>query len=381
MSQAPVRVLHVIRHMNMGGAQRQIFHLATGLERSRFHPVVVSLHREEPLMAELRDRGVETACIPARRRGLDPTLPGRIAALARRHDARILQTHLFAANAWGRLAGRLARVPVVIATEHTVRPQRRWRELLAERALAPWTSAYVVVSEAMGRTLARQLPSLSDRIVAIPNGVDLAAFSGDAEESRAALRDELGCGPETRLLGVLANLTPDKGHRFLLQAVASMGDAAQDLRLVLIGEGAEREAIAAQARDLGLADQVTLLGHRNDVPRLLPGLDLLAQPSVREGMPVGILEGMAAGLPIAATDVGGTTEALDGGNCGLLVPPRDPAALRRALEELLGDPDRAGSLAAAGRRRVEQRYSVASMVRRTEDLYDRLLANYASPGS
>lgn len=366
-------VLFVIRHMNMGGAQRQLAHLAAGLDRGRFRPAVACLHRDEPLLAELRSRGVETFLLPARR-GLDPALPWRLARLARHHGTRILHSFLFAGNAWGRIAARLARVPIAIASERTDSAGRRRREILVERLLAPLTQAYVVNSAAVGRTLAGQVPAVAGRICCIPNGIDLEAFAVDRATARATLRQAIGARAGDRLLGIVGNLTPDKAHRDLLEAVAHLGPARQGLHLVLMGEGGLRAEITMQAAQLGLASQVHLLGLRQDVPSILAGLDLLVQASLREGMPNAVLEGMAAGLPIVATNVGGTAEALADGACGVLLPPGDPAALGSALRDLLADPGRAAQLAAAARRRVEERYSLSRMIEETQALYNRLLA-------
>jgi starch synthase (maltosyl-transferring) len=368
-----VPVLFVIRHMNMGGAQRQLAHLAAGLDRSRFRPAVACLHRDEPLLVGLRSRGVETFLLPARR-GVDPTLPWRLARTAQEHRTTILHSFLFAGNAWGRMAARLAGVPIAIASERTDSPRRRKREILVERLLAPLTQAYIVNSAAVGRTLAAQIPAAAGRISCIPNGIDLEAFDVDRDAARAALRGALGAGEEDRLVGIVGNLTPDKAHRDLLEAVARLGATRRSVRLVLLGEGALRPDIERQAERLGLAPRVHLLGLRQDVPSLLSGLDLLVQASVREGMPNAVLEGMAAGLPIVATNVGGTAEALAEGACGVLIPSSDPETLSSALGSLLADPGRAARLAAAARRRVEDRYSLPRMIADTEALYDRLLA-------
>jgi glycosyltransferase involved in cell wall biosynthesis len=358
--------------MDMGGAQRQLFNLAVGLDRSRFRPTVVCLHREEPLLQALRDRGVPAHCLPARR-GIDPTLPIRLARVARRERARILHSYLFQANAWSRMAARLAGAPVTIASVRTGRPHRRRLEYLVERALASWTTAYLVNAHAVGRRLAEQFPRFADRIVCIYNGIDLGPYDLDRDGCRRRLRAALGVPPGAPLLGVLGALMPDKGHRFLLEALDRMRGSDPGPHLAVIGAGALAGDLRRRAGDLRLSDRVHLLGHRDDVPELLGGLDLLAQSSLREGMPNAVLEGMAACLPIVATRVGGTAEALQDGACGVLVEPGSAAALADGIRSLLGEPARAARLAALARGRVESHFSLEAMIRRTEALYLDLL--------
>lgn len=365
---APVPVMFAIRHMNMGGAQRQLFNLATGLDPHRFRPVVVCLHREEPLMQRLRESGIETLCVPARR-SIDPGLPLRLARLARDREVRILHSYLFAANAWGRIAARLAGIPAV-ASERTDRRRRRRREILAERVLAPLTAAYIVNSAAVARRVLEAVPAMRGRLRMIPNGIDLTPFALDRDRCRADLRALLRLPPDATLAGVLGTLSPDKAHGVLLEALSRL---PRTVGLVVVGEGPERRALEDRIRARELEGRVHLLGHRDDVPALLVGLDLLVQSSLREGMPNAVLEGMAATLPVVATAVGGTAEALEDGRCGVLVAPGSAAGLAEAMATLLADPGRAATLATLARERVEREYSLAGMVRRTEALYAEIL--------
>jgi glycosyltransferase involved in cell wall biosynthesis len=289
--------------------------------------------------------------------------------VARDRGVRLLHSYLFAANAWGRIAARLAGIPAV-ASERTDRPRRRRREILAERVLAPLTAAYIVNSEAVARRVLQAVPAMRGRLRRIPNGIDLTPFAGDRHRCRADLRVLLRLPADATLAGVLGTLSPDKAHGILLDALSGLPPT---VGLVVMGEGPERRALEDRIRAGGLSERVHLLGHRDDVPGLLLGLDLLVQSSLREGMPNAVLEGMAAGLPVVATAVGGTAEALGGGDCGVLVEPGSAAALAEAMAALLADPGRAAALAARARERVEIEYSLAGMIRRTEALYAEIL--------
>jgi len=192
--------------------------------------------------------------------------------------------------------------------------------------------------------------------------------------SPAAARPADPAVPQTVL--TVARLDPQKGLHDLVAAAALVPEA----RVMVVGEGPERRALETRIAHLGLGDRVHLLGFRSDVPDLLAGSDLFVLPSLFEGLPLSILEAMAAGKPVVATAIGGNDEAVVDGATGLLVPPGDPRALADAIRALLRDPERRRRLGEAGRRRAEAEFSAPAMVRRVAAVYDELLAASDRPG-
>lgn len=280
------------------------------------------------------------------------------AALLHGHGLRLAP--LFAA------AARAGGLPLVI-TLHNLVPARL--SLPARVVLCAALGAarrVIAVSEAVARS-AR--PVLGDaRLVVIPNGVDLARFAPGALPGRAPARRSLGLDDDAAVVLCLARLSPEKDVGNFLEAAALVAPRI-DARFLVAGDGPLMPTLRTQIVLLGLEGRATLLGRREDVPALLAASDLFCLPSREEGLSLAALEAMAAGLPVAATDVGGMGEAVEHGATGLLVPPRDPAALSIALRDLLADPARAQTMGAAGRARAESHFTLSGMLEATRALY------------
>jgi len=222
----------------------------------------------------------------------------------------------------------------------------------------------VAVSDAVADTaVALGVPRA--RVTVIPNGVDVERFA--AAEADASVRRENG----TPVVGSVGCLAARKDYPTLLAALALLDGRGRSFRAVIVGEGKERVALERQVEQLGLAERVRFLGERPDVERLLPGMDVFVLSSREEGIPNALLEAMAAARPAVATAVGGTPEVMQDGQTGWLVPPRDPAALARALETVLADPAEAARRGAAAQRYARERLSIQSMVERHQGFYER----------
>jgi glycosyltransferase involved in cell wall biosynthesis len=287
----------------------------------------------------------------------------RLGRLLRRERADLVHTHtLAAANVLARVAGRSAGVPVVshLHIENHFRPATR--ALLAR--LDSWSARLcarlIAVSEDTRAAYERQ--GYPRRIDVVYNGVDLPANGTQPRN-------------DPPLVAEIARLCDVKGQRELIRALREVPHA----RLVLAGrdleQGGQFQAdLEREADRAGVRDRVEFAGHRDDVPRLLDDVDVVALPSWTEGLPMIVLEAMAHGRAVVATAVGGTPEAVVDGETGVLVPPRDPAALAAALQRLLAEPELRERLGGAGRRRVEERFSAAEMERRVLEIYDAVTA-------
>jgi glycosyltransferase involved in cell wall biosynthesis len=358
-------VVFAIPRSEVGGAQRSLVLLLRGLDRAAFPPFVI-LGEDGPLAAALRSLDVPFEVAPAPFR----TLRGirHFAKVSLREGARIL--HLYAARTLALAARGLGLA--VVERVNLLRSEDAGglvaRPFL-DRALLRLAHLAIVPAEAMLEQLAlRGVPRSKLRLVR--NGV----FLDPPRASREEVRRELGILPDALALLDIARLHPMKGHLFLLEAFARVRRELPDARLLLAGEGSERAAIERSIADAGLSDAVRLLGDRASVTDLLGASDVIVQASIHsEVLSNAVLEALLAGKAVVATDIGGTREVVRTGETGILVPPRDAAALARAILELR-DPARREPLGRAGRELVQSAHSVEAMARATESVYREALA-------
>jgi glycosyltransferase involved in cell wall biosynthesis len=242
---------------------------------------------------------------------------------------------------------------------------------MADRALGRRTTRIIANAEAVRRFLIESIGLPAGKIRVIRNGLDLGEFDAAAAREPSAPTPETSGAP---VIGTVGRLEPQKGTCYLLDAFARLPPETGPAELWVIGGGPDLEPLRSQAQALGVAARVRFLGPRPDVPALLGRLDLFVLPSLWEGLPNAALEAMAARRAVVATNVDGTPEAVADGVTGLLVPPADADALARAIAILLRDPERRGTLAEAGRRRVEREFGMDRMVAETQQVYREAMA-------
>jgi glycosyltransferase involved in cell wall biosynthesis len=277
-------------------------------------------------------------------------------------------------NAYGAMLSRITGVPLVATVHGKGYYGERAHRRLAYRLVARRAFRMVAVSRDVGRYLTASL-GVRGAVETIYNGIDTARLV--RPEGRARLRAELGLGPHQPVVGAIGNLFPVKGHTYLVRAAARLAARFPDLTVLLSGRPLLEAELTAEARALGVERQVRFLGFRDDVPALLDAMDVFVLPSLSEGLSMSLLEAMAAGKPVVATDVGGNPELVVDGQTGLLVPARDPEALAVAIGRVLGDRALAARLGDSARRRVLGEFGVDRMVARYVGLYDTMLADPA----
>ena len=264
-------------------------------------------------------------------------------------------------------AASLASGLPLIVTLHNLVPELSPAASAALRTLFLCPRFVVSVSAAVARSARSLVPAARLRVVA--NGTDLARFSAEVLPAREAARKLLDLSPEARIALCIARLSPEKDVANFLEAAALVAPRLPEARFIIAGDGDLLPTLRWQSRLLGLNGRADFLGRRDDIPALLAASDLLCLPSREEGLSLALLEAMAAGLPVVATRVGGSPEAIVEGETGLLVPPRDPAALAAVLEAVLGNPQWAATMGRAGRVRAAECFSLEQMLRETAALY------------
>jgi glycosyltransferase involved in cell wall biosynthesis len=275
---------------------------------------------------------------------------------------------------YGVLAAWLARVPAIVATAHLYLEPRDNRQQRLMRLMMMVLRRIIAVSREVKMRYARELSMPERKLAVVRNGIDVPPT---ARSRNPALRAELVRGRPDYVVLTPARLHEQKGHAYLLAAAAQVPEAT----FVLAGEGPLRAELERLAGELNIADRCVFLGYRSDVSDLLAAADLLALPSLFEGLPVSVLEAMAAERPVVATAIGGTDEAVTHELTGLLVPPRDPAALAAAIRRLRADPPLARRLAAAGRERVEREFSSRVTAHDVMRIYDEVMGAATSAGA
>lgn len=293
-----INVLHILSSFEVGGAEMVALEVLRSLDRERFSVGVCSLSGPGPMQERFDAAGVRTdclrraACFP----GYDPLLAVGLARVLRRRRVQLVHTHNSYATIYGATAGRLAGVPAVVCTQHAVGSNGASTPSMLQRAARCYVGHFVTVSDFVRRAAVRKGYVDSDCTSIVYNGVDLSRFA--RHEQGAEKREGL-------VLGSVGRLSHEKGYDVLINAYAKTAADAPNTELWLVGDGAERPALEEQVRGLGLRERVRFFGLRDDVPDLLNSMDIFVLPSRTEGLPVAVLEAMACGLPVVATEVGG----------------------------------------------------------------------------
>jgi len=360
-----LRTLFVIDELDIGGTEQQILETVRRIDRDRFEPFVCCF-RHGAKAREIESLGVPVLHEPKRLKA-DPGLVLRLAAMMKRERFDIVQTYLWTANTWARLAARLAGIRWVVASERNVDIWEETYKRVVGRFLARSTDRIIANSEAVRQYLLKRGGLDADKVVTIYNGVNFDRFRTPCDPR--VRRAELGIADDVVLAGCLARVEPAKDHGTLLQAMALISNRLPKLHLALIGGGTEEDRLRHMARDLGIGERVHFVGFRTDAAEWLQSVDISVLSSVKEGLSNTVLESMAAGKPVVATDVGGNAEVIVENETGFLVPARAPSELGAAIARVAGSPETIASFGRAGRRRVDALFTVESMVTHTERLY------------
>jgi glycosyltransferase involved in cell wall biosynthesis len=381
-----IAIAVLVEALGPGGAERLIVDLARNIDRSRFRMTVYSLFGTRRHYAQaLHDLGVPETCLGLSRFRELPRGMARFTRLLRENRPDLVHTHLYGANIVGRFVARGLRIPV-LSTLHSADYEPEVREgnpglsvlkhrlvWLADRVSILLAKPYVVaVSAHVAESARRRLGIPRERLEVVPNAVDTTTFRPVDKATRLAVRRALGLGADDSVVAMVGRMAQEKGHSVLLKAAARLGDRVPALRVLLAGDGEERSAFEALAKELGIDRRVSFLGVRRDVPSLMAASDIVAVPSVHEGFGLVVAEALACGVPVIASRTGPIPEIVREGETGLLFAPGDDEGLARCLEELMADPPRRARMGERGRGDAVERFSLVPMVQQMESLYERI---------
>jgi glycosyltransferase involved in cell wall biosynthesis len=403
MTTRKLNVMQIISNLDIGGAQEVVRTLVEYLASDNCMPVVCTF-KDGPLRQDIERLGITVEVLPPRRYSI-MALPlfifdmvriwRSLARFVKKHNVDVVQTHLLRSlDFLVLLLLYTTNLRVVLWTFHSANfelaadylPKHKW--LLApkrysHRALYRLAShlvgGFVAISDRVGKAMVEVIGPIGDKITVICNGVDTRRYGPAVDKT--LVRSQLGLKANARLIAMVGTLKKVKGHCYMIEAMTSLVPRYPDLHLLFVGDGELREELQAQIARLDLEERIHFLGNRHDVPDLLAGSDVFVLPSLWEGLSMALLEAMASGLPIVASKVSGTVQAIIPNETGLLVPPGDVQRLTEAIEQLLSDPARAQAMGAAARRRVEAEFSAQKQADEHLALYHRLLDEASTSGN
>ena len=353
------RVLQVVLSLTPGGTEHLVVEICRRLA-PEFGVAVCCLDNEGEWAIDLQARGIEVRAL-RRRPGFRPQVGRAIAQFAKERQIDVLHCHQYSPFVYGRFAAVWNRRLKIVYTEHGRLSEARpsWKRRLVNPWLSRFDGSIVAVShELRDYMIDARFPA--GRVDVVHNGVEPAAVASGADRRRA--RQQLQLDDRAFVVATVARLDPVKDLMTLLEAFAIVRRRVPSAQLLVIGDGPERDRLAARAAQSDLAGSVHMTGYRPDVRALLPAADVYASSSISEGVSITILEAMAAGIPVVATAVGGTPEVFPEGAGGILVPCRDPERLAAAVASLALDQQQRAAMAAAGRRRLESSFTIDRMV-------------------
>lgn len=383
MPPEPIRVMRIIARLNVGGPAIHVSLLTAGLRDEAFQSTLVAgqIGADEGDMSDLaHELNIQPVTITTMGREIKPLNDVRtfftLLRLMRQHRPHIVHTHTAKAGFVGRFAAWLSGVPVIVHTfhGHVFRGYfGRAKTLLflwLERLSALYSAAILTISDGLRDDLLGYRIAPAQKIRVVPLGLKLLSLT-DLDDYRGHLREELGCSTADRLVGIVGRLVPVKNHRLFLRAAAKVRQHMPRAHFVIVGDGETRPELEALVDEMGLRDVVSFTGWRRDLPVIYADLDVMVIASLNEGTPVSIIEAMAAGVPVVATQVGGIPDLLKGGELGTMVPSEDADAMAEAIMRVLENPtphtDRA-------RKHALERYDAERLIADMRDLYLELLA-------
>lgn len=361
-----IKIFHVIPSLNVGGREKILRELIRKRDKDKFDIGVCCLKKKGALSEQLEKDGVRVINFE-KKDGIDVSLYFKLGFFFRKEKADIIHSHSPGTLTYSMAGASIARVPVVINTEHGFAYPVRGVKCVIENMLRNLVDVNITVSNALNKQLSHWVV-LKNKIITIANGIEPLDYKKKVHLSHN-IKHKLGISEDEVVIGNVARLVAVKNHRLLLDTLRILLNSTSKIRLLLVGDGELRQELENYATSIGISDKVIFYGHSNEVPELLNAMDIFVLSSLNEGISITLLEAMASGKPVVATDVGGNGEVVVDGETGFLVPSNQPEAMVKVILELLNNKDSAYIMGASGRKRIEAAFNINLMVNKTEQLY------------
>jgi len=365
-----VTILYIIWSLRLGGAERVVTDLAKNSDRKLFSPFVCCLNDKGDYAQEIEEKGIKVIPLNKRHK-FDPIIIFKIYKIIKHYKIRIVNTHLWTANFWGRIAAFLAGVKAIVATEHTTDEKRPEFYHFADRILAHLTECIIAVSTSVREFHQKRSKIPSKKFSVINNGIDTKAF--DIQIDTEEKRKEFGLHSDDFVIGLFGRFVPAKAHEILLEALKDVIIKHSEVKVLFAGSGPTENKIKELTHELNLENNVIFAGFRKDTPELYKIIDLFVLCSNREGFPITLLEAMAAGVPAIVTDVGGNVDIIQNMVNGILIKPGSSSILSKKMNEIIENAALRYQLARKAKEIVMDKFTSQMMTAHTERLFVRLI--------
>jgi len=371
-----VRILFLVATFENESDRRIALTLARALNPKQFEIYAACMFKGGPLANEFRQCCKEVVSFNMRNI-FDARVIYRIYSFLKKNRIRILHTHLLRSDLYGGLAGKLAGLPIILSTKHNMNSYTAQGKLIHSflfRLSSYFPTHIIAVSEALKSYFISMIHVKREKIFLIHNGIPIDKFSSEFNIHTA---DKLNSSNTSFKVGFLGRLVREKGLAYLLHAFHQL-NAKDNLTLFIVGEGPQKTFLQKLCRKLEITDNVQFLGYRTDIEHILSLLDLVVLPSISEGLPMVLLEALSAAKPVIATRVGGIPEIIKHGKTGILIPPRDAAAISQAIMQIIQNPTLARTLARNGHRFVKNNFNQAKMIKQYNRIYSHCINHLPS---
>jgi len=373
----PTRIFRIVPSLEMGGVERTLTSILPRLDKCQYKVYLCCLFKRDKLADTMESLGIPIISFKMRAR-LDfdgKYIAGilRLACLMKKMQIDIVHTHLYRANLVGRIAAKLAGVPVIIANEHNIDSWKKFPQRLNDRVLARITNKIIVVSNGVKDFLIEKGKIPENKIEVIYNGVDIEKFNIDVDIDKK--KRTFGIKPKEKIVGIVSRIVSQKGHMVLLKSAEKILQIFPNTKFLIVGDGEKKllKELQEKALSLGIENRCLFTGLRQDIPEIMAIMDIFAFPSFREGLGNVLLEAMASGKPVVANYIHGVVdEVVANGETGFLVPPDNPALFTERIVRLLKSKSLREKMGQEAKKRVLN-FSIDRMVRETEVIYDRLI--------
>ena len=367
--------MQITHDLNYGGLQRLVVDISKNLDKTKYQVSVCALREAGDLEDELRKEDIKVIKLSPANNGVDYLSFWKLFKIFKEERPDIIHTHNTQPFVEGGIAAILAKIPVHVHTDHGRQFPDKRRYMFAEWVFSHFANQMVAVSENLKEDISKYEGIRPDKIKVILNGIDGNKYNNKIDKNKK--RRELGIDNKYNIiLGFVGRLSPEKGLIYLIRAMDALVKEFSNLLLLIAGEGALLEELKMETIALGIEQNIRFLGPRSDINEILGILDIFVLPSLREGLPLVLLEAAAASLPIVATDVGGNKQVVKHGTNGLLVKHGDATSLYYAIKELIMNEGMRNEFGCNSYDLFINNFTIEKMMKKYENIYQSCLTSY-----